>query len=57
VVVADSEQLIEEAYAMAQSLGRVPRHTFNEMRRLTRGATADAIRHERRQLSETPHSS
>jgi enoyl-CoA hydratase len=53
-VMADSELLIEEARTTAQLLGGVPRHAFNEMRRLTRGATADAIRHERSKL-DAPH--
>jgi hypothetical protein len=53
VVVAESEQLHEASLALAQSLARVPRETFLAMRRLTRGATTDAIRHERSQLTES----
>jgi enoyl-CoA hydratase len=50
-VVDDSDQLLEEAHDMAQRLGRVPPQTFVEMRRLTRGTTADKVRNERSKLS------
>jgi enoyl-CoA hydratase len=52
VVVDESDHVAEESLAAAQSLARVPRATFTEMRRLTRG-TADAIRHERSKLIES----
>jgi enoyl-CoA hydratase len=53
MVVAESKQLHEASLALAESLARVPRETFLAMRRLTRGATTDAIRHERSQLTES----
>jgi enoyl-CoA hydratase len=53
VVVDESDQLDEESLAIAQSLARVPRATFTEMRRLTRGTVTDAIRRERSKLTES----
>ena len=53
MVVDESDQLHEESLAIAQSLARVPRATFTEMRRLTRGTVADAIRRERSKLTES----
>jgi enoyl-CoA hydratase len=46
VIVDDGVQLMEQARAAAQSLSQVPRPVFEEMRRLTRGATADVVRNE-----------
>jgi enoyl-CoA hydratase len=56
LVVPHGDALLEETHAMAQALGRVPRHAFTEMRRLTRGPAVEAIRLERSKLSSSPSS-
>jgi enoyl-CoA hydratase len=42
-VVDDEAALTQEALAVAEALGRVPPHSFHEMRRLARGATVDVM--------------
>jgi enoyl-CoA hydratase len=49
-VVDDSETLAAEALAAAQALSQVHPATFQAMRRVTRGATADRVRLERSRL-------
>ncbi len=53
-VVDDEAALTQEALAAAEALGRVPRHSFHEMRRLARGATVDVMKRERGRLSPPP---
>lgn len=55
-VVDDSEQLAEAARSVAERLAGIPRPAFLEMRRLIRGPIADAIRLERRRLTEPEES-
>ena len=50
-VVDDEAALTQEALAVAEALGRVPPHSFHEMRRLARGATVDVMQRERGRLS------
>jgi enoyl-CoA hydratase len=49
-VVSDSAALAAEALAAAQALSQVDPATFQAMRRVTRGATADRVRLERSRL-------
>jgi enoyl-CoA hydratase len=53
-IVDDEAALTQEALAVAEALGRVPRDSFQEMRRLARGATVDVMRRERSKLSPPP---
>ena len=53
-VVDDEAALTQEALAVAEALGRVPPHSFHEMRRLARGATVDVMQRERSRLSPPP---
>jgi enoyl-CoA hydratase len=50
VVVDDASALAEEALRAAEALSQIASHTFQDMRRVTRGATADRIRLERARL-------
>jgi enoyl-CoA hydratase len=53
--VADDEAaLTQEVLAVAEALGRVPPHSFHEMRRLARRSTVDVMRRERSRLSPPP---
>jgi enoyl-CoA hydratase/carnithine racemase len=53
-VVDDDAELTREALAAAEALGRIPRHTFHEMRRLARGPTVDVMQRERSRLAAPP---
>ena len=50
-VVDHEAALTQEVLAVAEALGRVPPHSFHEMRRLARGATVDVMQRERGRLS------
>jgi enoyl-CoA hydratase len=50
-IVGDGNQLIDDAQAAAEQLGRTPRATFLEMRRLVRAPTTEIMRTERQRLS------
>jgi enoyl-CoA hydratase len=50
MVVDDVTALAGEALAAAAALSQINSHTFKDMRRVTRGATADRIRLERARL-------
>jgi enoyl-CoA hydratase len=50
-VVTESSQLGDATRAVAEQLGRTPRPTFLEMRRLARAPTTEVMREERRRLS------
>jgi enoyl-CoA hydratase len=50
-VVSDTNQLGDLTRAAAEQLGRTPRSTFLEMRRLLRAPTTEIMRSERRRLS------
>lgn len=52
-VVIDGNQLNDSAQATAEQLGRTPRPTFLEMRRLVRAPTTEIMRSERLRLSTT----
>jgi enoyl-CoA hydratase len=53
-VVDDDAELTREALAAAEALGRIPSHTFHEMRRLARGPTVDDMQRERSRLTAPP---
>jgi enoyl-CoA hydratase len=50
-VASDGNQLSEVTRAVAEKLGKAPRTTFLELRRLVRAPTTEVMRSERRQLS------
>jgi enoyl-CoA hydratase len=50
-VVSEGTQLGEATRAVAEQLGRTPRPSFLEMRRLVRAPTTDVMRSERQRLS------
>jgi enoyl-CoA hydratase len=50
LVVDDATALAGEAQGAAEALSQIANHTFQDMRRVTRGATADRIRLERARL-------
>ena len=53
-VVDHEAALTQEVLAVAEALGRVPPHSFHEMRRLARRSTVDVMRRERSRLSPPP---
>jgi enoyl-CoA hydratase len=48
--VSGTSDLMEQSRAVAESLSRIPRETFTEMRGLARGATIETMQQERRLL-------